>query len=210
MTRRCNECGTEWEAPVANCPQCGLIAPLKPETEHPYADKPDADLLAYGRSIVRGMKSNGYSGIVWDEVLKRFDKLSALSHVAPPVLGECEECGHTIVTPLKRLRPDLPPVDVERVKAWFYSKPRQKAEMAFTAGEERQLAYMLEDAAAGIFAPSATRQSILEEAAKVCDALAKMEVGSRDWKKFDEVTAGELAHRIRLMAATDGKADANG
>ena len=41
-------------------------------------------------------------------------------------------------------------VDVERVKKWFYSKPRKRAETAFTAGNERQLAYMLEDAESGV------------------------------------------------------------
>lgn len=37
-------------------------------------------------------------------------------------------------------------VDLKRVKAWAYSKPRKSAVHAFTAGAERQVAYMIEDA----------------------------------------------------------------
>lgn len=56
---------------------------------------------------------------------------------------------------IRRLSGLLPPssapsVDIERVKAWFYSKPRKQAQAAFTAGDERQIAYMLEDAEAKV------------------------------------------------------------
>lgn len=37
-------------------------------------------------------------------------------------------------------------VDMGRVIKWFYSKPRKSAVHAFTAGDERQIAYLLEEA----------------------------------------------------------------
>ena len=46
--------------------------------------------------------------------------------------------------------PQAATVDIERVKTWFYSKPRKQAQATFTAGDERQIAYMLEDAQSGV------------------------------------------------------------
>lgn len=58
-------------------------------------------------------------------------------------------------------------VDVERVKAWFYSKPRKSAVHAFTAGAERQLAYMLEEAstASAVASAEVARLRAIEHAA---------------------------------------------
>lgn len=43
------------------------------------------------------------------------------------------------------------------------------------------------------------RDEVIEECAKVCDAIANAPVNSRDWMKWDEVTAGELARRVRAL-----------
>jgi hypothetical protein len=50
-----------------------------------HEDKTDAELVAYCRDVLKNMKANGYSGIVWDELLARFSASSEKrAHTADP------------------------------------------------------------------------------------------------------------------------------
>ena len=42
-------------------------------------------------------------------------------------------------------------------------------------------------------------EAAIEQCAKVCDVIAKAEYGGRDWMKWDDHTAAELAKRIRAL-----------
>jgi hypothetical protein len=54
----------------------------KQRQQNGHEGKTDAELLDYGRHVSRMMKANGYHGIVWDEVLDRFERLTRSSCAA--------------------------------------------------------------------------------------------------------------------------------
>jgi hypothetical protein len=39
-----------------------------------HEEKTDAELIDYCREVSRAMKANGYGGLVWDELLLRFER----------------------------------------------------------------------------------------------------------------------------------------
>lgn len=55
---------------------------------NPYANETDAELIDHARAVINGMKANGYEGIIWDEVIARFQNMLNL---ARPEAGRIDE-----------------------------------------------------------------------------------------------------------------------
>lgn len=52
-----------------------MTEPKRHDTPHEslYAGMDNAALIAYCREVTRAMKANGYGGLVWDELVERFE-----------------------------------------------------------------------------------------------------------------------------------------
>lgn len=70
-----------------------------------HSTKSDAELIEYGRDVIRTMKANGYGGIVWDEVLDRFERLKVQS-ATETLRVRCQPCGR--ITSDEGRCPDCP------------------------------------------------------------------------------------------------------
>lgn len=117
-----------------------------------HSTKSDAELIEYGRDVIRTMKANGYGGIVWDEVLDRFERLKVQS-ATETLRVRCQPCGR--ITSDEGRCPDCPdrgtepppPQEArapsatsrafeEKPSAWLIERPRG-------AGKQQKMEYQV-------------------------------------------------------------------